>query len=89
MSKIIIVFDQPSWGGTDSHLTYLLEAWPNSNDKIEIYYNSYHKGIFRVKESLKSLNNINFIEYNHNIINLFEYFNSLKFIRLLNYFFIP
>ena len=89
MSKIIIVFDQPSWGGTDSHLTYLLEAWPNNNDKIEIYYNSYNKGISRVKENLKNQSNIYFIEYNHKLINLFEYFNSLKYIRVLNYFFIP
>jgi len=48
MSKIIIVFDQPSWGGTDSHLTYLLEAWPNNNDKIELekIYRNIHPYLY-------------------------------------------
>ena len=89
MKKIIIVFDQPSWGGTDSHLIYLLQEWPNKTDKIYIYYNSYNKGVIRVKKNLKIFKNIYFIEYNHSIINLFESLNSIKFIRILNYFFIP
>ena len=50
MKKIIIVFDQPSWGGTDSHLIYLLQEWPNNTDQIHIYYNSYNKGVIRVKK---------------------------------------
>ncbi len=89
MKKIIIVFDQPSWGGTDSHLIYLLQEWPNNTDQIYIYYNSYNKGVIRVKKNLEKFKNIHFIEYNHSIINLFEFFNSIKFIRILNYFFIP
>jgi glycosyltransferase involved in cell wall biosynthesis len=89
MKEIIIVFDQPSWGGADSHLIYLLQDWPNKSDKIYIYFNSYNKGIIRVKRGLENYKNIFFVEYNHPIINIFEFFNKIKYIRILNFFFIP
>jgi len=87
--KIIIVLDQAGWGGADSHLSYLLNSWPNKNDDIHIYYNSYNKGIDRVKDYLKDQNFIKFIKYDHKIINFFEKINSIKFIKIFNYYFIP
>ncbi len=81
--------DQAGWGGADSHLSYLLNSWPNKNDDIHIYYNSYNKGIDRVKDYLKDQNFIKFIKYDHKIINFFEKINSIKFIKIFNYYFIP
>ncbi len=87
--KIIIVFDQSSWGGADTHLNNLLYTWPNIEDEIHIYYNSYNKGITRVKNHLENIKFIKFFKYDIKIVNFFEKINRIKFIKILNLFFIP
>ncbi|MBU3635549.1 glycosyltransferase [Polynucleobacter sp. es-GGE-1] len=53
--KIIIYWEQDSWGGTDTQLLNLLQAWPNKNDEILLLSNKSNGGLIRIKKELSTL----------------------------------
>lgn len=56
--KVVIYFEQYSWGGTDTHLENLLYGWPNRTDQFTILCNNENSGIDRIKPRLDALGNV-------------------------------
>lgn len=47
--KIAIWWQQESWGGVDTHLATLLEAWPGADDAFTIFHNGANPGLKRIE----------------------------------------
>ena len=50
--KILIFWEQSSWGGVDSHLLTLLNLWEDENDSFVIVHNKKNSGLNRIKNSI-------------------------------------
>ncbi len=61
--KICIVWEQFEYGGVDSYLSYLINSWPEQNDKFTILYNEGNSGAERLKNELITFRNVKFIKY--------------------------
>jgi len=53
--KIAIWWQQDSWGGVDSHLAALLNAWPRT-DRFTVFYNSGNRGFQRIERMIAAPN---------------------------------
>jgi glycosyltransferase involved in cell wall biosynthesis len=60
--KIIIYWEQESWGGVDSHLVELLRSWPEQRDEIVLLFNQFNLGYQRVKKDLEKIPGLKFRE---------------------------
>jgi glycosyltransferase involved in cell wall biosynthesis len=52
--KIAIWWQQESWGGVDSHLASMLDAWPDRADEFTIFHNSSNPGVRRIGYTLRA-----------------------------------
>lgn len=91
--KILIYWEQESWGGVDLHLLELLRTWPIKNDSFLLLYNKGNNGLNRIKVDLDHIENLKLKEirslsYNQllSVIVRNKYFS---WIRFLLYFFQP
>jgi len=66
INSLIIIWDQNSWGGVDSHLAYLINTEAFRDIDITIYSNKENQGIQRLKKLLRK--DVKFINFK-NIIN--------------------
>jgi glycosyltransferase involved in cell wall biosynthesis len=70
--KILIYWEQESWGGVDTHLLELLGSWPNHNDEIVLLVNDGNAGFNRLKRAFSELRYvkcISFFSSSHNELN--------------------
>lgn len=56
--KILIYWEQESWGGVDSHLLSLLTSWPAPEDHFLVMVNKGNPGYLRIKNELLSIPNV-------------------------------
>jgi len=86
---VAVVWEQLEWGGVDSYLGYLLNDWPNKNDKITIFYNAGNKGVLRLKNNIRELSNVSFVE----VENYFTHYDMSNWFsrigKVLTYLMVP
>lgn len=56
--RILIYWEQESWGGVDSHLLELLSTWPDSHDEFVLVYNEGNQGFQRIRAELTKIQNL-------------------------------
>lgn len=71
--KILIYWEQESWGGVDSHLLSLLSSWPVSDDHFLVMVNKGNPGYLRIKNELLSIPNVSIVEVKSFSINEINY----------------
>jgi glycosyltransferase involved in cell wall biosynthesis len=71
--KILIYWEQESWGGVDSHLLSLLSSWPTSDDHFIVMINKGNFGFLRIKNELLSIPNVSCREIESFSINQINY----------------
>ncbi len=71
--KILIYWEQESWGGVDSHLLSLLTSWPAPDDYFLVMVNQGNPGYLRIKNELLSISNVMSIEVKSFSINEINY----------------
>jgi glycosyltransferase involved in cell wall biosynthesis len=71
--KILIYWEQESWGGVDSHLLSLLSSWPAPNDHFLVMVNQGNPGYLRIKNELLSIPNVLSVEVKSYSINEINY----------------
>jgi glycosyltransferase involved in cell wall biosynthesis len=71
--KIIIYWEQESWGGVDSHLLSLLKSWPNHKDHFLLITNKFNDGYLRIKNDLVSIPQLSCLEINGFSFNQISY----------------
>lgn len=67
--RLLIYWEQESWGGVDTHLLELLHTWPEQNDEIVLMVNEGNQGFERLKDQFKALPYVRcetFCSYSHN-----------------------
>lgn len=83
--RILIYFEQFSWGGVDTHLLTLLREWPEKKDEIIVLSNAGNAGFSRIKAKLNKLKYVHAIEMNtfsHSIfMNALNNNNALSLLR--------
>lgn len=70
--KILVYWEQESWGGVDTHLLELLRTWPAPDDEIVLLANEGNLGFDRLKDRFASLPHVrceSFRSYSHNELN--------------------
>jgi glycosyltransferase involved in cell wall biosynthesis len=70
--RILIYWEQCSWGGVDTHLLELLQTWPVGEDEFLVLVNEGNLGFTRMKAQFESLSNVrceSFCSYSHNELN--------------------
>ncbi len=50
--KIAIWWQQESWGGVDTHLASMLDAWPDPADEFTLFHNLDNPGVQRIESAL-------------------------------------
>lgn len=60
--RILIYWEQESWGGVDTHLLELLQTWPDINDEFVLVTNYGNSGFERVRQELEQLPRIRFCQ---------------------------
>lgn len=60
--KIVIYWEQTSWGGTDTFLLSLLRDWPQQKDQFLLIHNRGNKGFARIEPQLSRLPNVRCLE---------------------------
>lgn len=60
--KIVIYWEQASWGGTDTVLLSLLRDWPQRKDEFLLIYNHGNKGFARIEPELSRLPHVRCLE---------------------------
>lgn len=86
--RILIYFEQFSWGGVDTHLLTLLKEWPEKRDEIVVLSNTGNAGFSRIKVELDKLKHVETVEIkglSHSV--LMNAFNKNRASRLLRPFF--
>jgi glycosyltransferase involved in cell wall biosynthesis len=53
--RVLIYWEQDSWGGVDTHLLELLETWPSSDDEIVLMVNVGNAGFARLQDRFSAL----------------------------------
>jgi glycosyltransferase involved in cell wall biosynthesis len=56
--RILIYWEQDSWGGVDTHLLELLSTWPAPDDEIVLMVNEGNAGFIRLQASFVALPNV-------------------------------
>lgn len=56
--RILVYWEQESWGGVDSHLLTLLSRWPEVGDEFLVLVNKGNRGAERIRDGLSSLDNV-------------------------------
>lgn len=91
--RILIYWEQESWGGVDNHLYELLSSWPSKKDKFVLMVNRGNAGFARLKTQFTSLGNVEYIEvssYSYNEVNRrLRQQSFLRPLRWMLYFFQP
>ena len=67
--RILVYWEQESWGGVDTHLLELLRTWPDRDDEIVLLVNEGNLGFDRLKDCFESLPHVrceSFRSYSHN-----------------------
>ncbi len=67
--RILVYWEQESWGGVDTHLLELLRTWPARDDEIVLLTNEGNLGFDRLKNRFESLPYVrceSFRSYSHN-----------------------
>jgi len=91
--RILIYWEQESWGGVDTQLLELLSTWPSSDDKFVLVVNQGNAGFERLQNEFSSLENVScqiINSYSHNELN--RRLREVKFshfLRILLYFIQP
>lgn len=83
--RVAVCWEQTSWGGVDTHLTTLLNNWPNSSDEFFIIYNYDNIGIDRLKSNYKNSNKIRY----YPIKSTWNKISSLRLVKILKLMFNP
>lgn len=60
--RILIYWEQESWGGVDSHLLELLTTWPVASDQFVLCYNQGNQGFERIRSELECIPNVRCVE---------------------------
>jgi glycosyltransferase involved in cell wall biosynthesis len=50
--QIAIWWQQESWGGVDTHLAALFDAWPLPDDVFTLFYNAENPGVKRIESAI-------------------------------------
>ena len=83
--RILIYFEQFSWGGVDTHLLTLLTEWPKKTDKIIVLFNTGNAGFSRIKSELIKLEYVQAVEiksFSHSVfMNAVNKNNALRLLR--------
>jgi len=69
--RILVYWEQESWGGVDTHLLELLRTWPNQTDEVVLLVNEGNIGFERLKADFSSLPHVRWViykSYSHNEI---------------------
>lgn len=70
--RILIYWEQESWGGVDTHLLELLSTWPVVDDQFVLMVNKGNRGFARLRERFELLPYVRCVEvvsYSHNELN--------------------
>lgn len=70
--RVLVYWEQESWGGVDTHLLELLRTWPARDDEIVLLVNEGNIGFERLKDRFSSLPHVrcaSFRSYSHNELN--------------------
>lgn len=70
--RILIYWEQASWGGVDTHLLELLSTWPAPNDEIVLMVNDGNAGFARLQAQFEALPYVRCVSvpsYSHNELN--------------------
>ncbi|MBK9444594.1 MAG: hypothetical protein IPO00_00030 [Betaproteobacteria bacterium] len=70
--RVLVYWEQESWGGVDTHLLELLRTWPARDDEIVLLVNEGNVGFERLKDRFSSLPHVrcaSFRSYSHNELN--------------------
>jgi glycosyltransferase involved in cell wall biosynthesis len=70
--KILIYWEQASWGGVDSHLYELLHNWPDKTDEIVLLINEGNSGYRRLEKYFNKITNLKcetYKSYSYNELN--------------------
>ena len=89
--KILIFYEQFSWGGVDKYLVELINNWPNNKDELIIVTNENNVGFNKIKKTFKrkSIKYFFFNSYSYTFIcNIFNN-NKLSFFIYFLYIFQP
>jgi glycosyltransferase involved in cell wall biosynthesis len=91
--RILVYWEQESWGGVDSHLLELLRTWPNQKDEIVLLVNEGNIGFERLKANFSSLPYVRCVlhkSYSHNEISRrLRGFKRPRFFSWFLYFALP
>ena len=85
--RILVYWEQDSWGGVDSHLLELLSSWPADDDFV-LMHNEGNRGLERIRLQLEQLPRVRLLSlvscsYNELLRRWRGYFFSLPFCRFL------
>lgn len=67
--RILIYWEQESWGGVDSHLLTLLSLWPEPSDAITLLVNRGNAGFARIRPQLAEIPNLYITEIDSSSFN--------------------
>ncbi len=70
--RILVYWEQDSWGGVDTHLLELLSTWPVTDDEFVLMVNRGNKGFARLRDEFEKLPYVRCVEvtsYSHNELN--------------------
>lgn len=56
--RVVIYWEQESWGGVDAHLQELLSTWPDLGDEFVLLYNEGNQGFTRIQHDLAQIPNL-------------------------------
>ena len=84
IKSIAIVWEQDSWGGVDTYLSYLLNSKFFNDILVTIYTNQNNEGLQRLKKNINS-KLVNIIEYK----SLLEIYPSNNIVKKIYYFLKP
>lgn len=91
--RILIYWEQESWGGVDTHLLELLSTWPVLEDEIVLMVNQGNAGFIRLRTDFEALPQVRCVvvpSYSHNELNRrFRRLPLLRGLSTLLHFFQP
>jgi glycosyltransferase involved in cell wall biosynthesis len=96
--RVLVYWEQDSWGGVDSHLLELLSTWPQGHDEFVLMVNTGNAGFQRMKDQFQALLHVKCVEvssYSHNELNrrcrgngfLRPFAKLLHFVQPISYWF--
>ena len=70
--RVLIYWEQESWGGVDTHLLELLSTWPVQDDEFVLMVNKGNRGFARLRENFARLpfvRSVKVVSCSHNELN--------------------